>query len=223
MIVAFNIGILINMEIILLLCSYYDLKSRIIPKWIISYFLFSGLITTCVEILFFKQILIQFLFMKGFVLFLSFLFSFSLFLLKIIGGGDGKLMILIFLSKPIFYRGLFDLHLFYILFIIGFFTMILLNMSFFRNNLYDCVFHIFRIKSWFKRLYFHAFYRFLDFTKINDASYHKFYVKSEFLFYNPSKKKLQFFIQHRPPLVLIILFGFNSLYLIQIFYNHYLI
>jgi Flp pilus assembly protein protease CpaA len=221
--VIFNISILINIEIILLLCSYYDLKSRIIPKWIIFYFFFSGLITTFIDFIFFKQFTTKFLFLKGIVLFLSFLFSFLLFFFKIIGGGDGKLMMLIFLSSPFFYTSLFDVYLFYLFFIIGFFIMILLNIIFLKNNLYNYFFHIIKINSWSKKLYFYAFYRFLDFTKISVASYSKYYIKSEFLFYNPKRDKFQFFIQLRPPLALIILFGFNSWYLIQIFYSYYLI
>ena len=223
MMVVINIGILVNTEIILLLCSYYDLKTRIIPKWIFFYFLFSGLITSLINFIFFNQSPIKFLFLKGLVLFLSFVFSFTLFVLKIIGGGDGKLMILIFLSESFFCLSLFDVYLFYLFFIIDFFIMMSLNIIFFKNYQYNYFFHLSSINSWFKKLYFYAFYRFLDCTEIYNASYSKYYVKSEFLFYNPIKNKLQFFIQLRPPLALIILFGFNSLYLIQIFYNPYLI
>jgi hypothetical protein len=128
-------------------------------------------------------------------------------------------MILIFLSNPIFYTGLFDVYLFYLFFIIGFFIMILLNIIFLKNNLFNYFFHLIRINSWSKKLYFYAFYRFLDLTKISDASYSKYCVKSEFLFFNPIRNKFQFFIQLRPPLALIILFGFNSWHLIQIFYS----
>jgi len=87
--------------IIFLVSLYSDLKYRIIPNKIIKSFFILGLFINCIEFLLVYDNIISIFILKIAYLCLIFLVSLLLFSLKIIGGADGKLMILIFMFHPV--------------------------------------------------------------------------------------------------------------------------
>ncbi|MFX1325889.1 MAG: prepilin peptidase, partial [Promethearchaeota archaeon] len=87
-------------SLILLISVYLDLKFRIVSKFFfLGYFILMFILNTYEYVLFFSSFQIFFS-MKLFILMILLFSSFLLFTLKIFGGSDGKLVIIIFIIHP---------------------------------------------------------------------------------------------------------------------------
>ena len=154
-------------------------------------------------------------------LFFVFIFSFVLFCLKIIGGGDGKLLIMLAFFNPthrftfqwIFSFFLIFLFLYLILGLVNYFFINVLS----RNNSYDMIHGLKENFSFLRKIFVIVFYKFSDFSQISRKTNEKFALKSLNLFFNEKKEKFQILTQFRPPLVILIFFT-NNFILLNYFY-----
>ena len=151
---------------------------------------------------------------------MTFLISLLLFSLKIIGGGDGKLIILIFLTHPIEYLefGLVILFflLFSLLFFILFFSNFLINHIVKNSYSFEILFSYDLKISFLKKFYLKMFFRFFNLSGIIDYQGYKKSIKSQTIYYNGIKKKLQFFAQYQPPLVFICILSYYAIFFLKI-------
>jgi len=87
-------------NIVLIYCMYQDIKYRKISNKILIGFLVIGCLIAFTEDFDIYNNISVFVVTKVFFLFFVFIFSFILFCLKIIGGSDGKLLIMLAFFNP---------------------------------------------------------------------------------------------------------------------------
>lgn len=107
----------IFVNFVLIYCSISDIRTRKIPNKIIKIFYLFGLGLIFIESLNYPEDLLFFVIIKSSFFLFSFLFSITLFSLEILGGSDGKLIILIISITPfkdLNYLYLFSFFLFFI-------------------------------------------------------------------------------------------------------------
>jgi len=159
-------------------------------------------------------------FWQIFFFLIVFLLSFLLFNLKIIGGSDGKLIILIFLIHPLKFLNLYFVTSFFLLFSLFFILLFLQNFilnSLFKNNCsFITFFNLDSTLSGFKKFYIKSFYKFLYYSKLREYKEEKILLKSVLLVFNNRKKKFQVLIQYRPPLILIIILTYLFAWFIKL-------
>ena len=208
-------------NIVLIYCIYRDIKYRkIFNKDFIGFLLIGSLLVFTEDMDIYNNIFI-FVLTKVFFLFFVFLFSFILFCLKIIGGGDGKLLLMLAFFNP---TNLFNFQwIFSFFFIFLFFYLILVLVRYFfinifsGNNSYDMIYGSEEGLTLFHKFFIMLFYKFLNFSQMSKYTNEKFILKSLNLFYNEKKEKFQFLTQYRPPLVVLI-FLTNNYILLNYFY-----
>jgi len=171
-----------------------------------------------IETLFNYEIIFKILIIKLLVFFSTFITSFILYQLKIIGGADGKVIIYIFCSQPSYYLNIyfffFYFLIFSILFIIFFALNLVINFSA-KNSIAFIFFFNDRIKiKILKRFYFRSFFRFINFTQLNNLSENAYQIYL-YLIYNHKIEKFQVLCQIRPPLIIICAIS----YIICFFFN----
>ena len=208
-------------NIVLIYCMYRDIKFRKIPnKAIIGFLLIGSLLVFTEDLDIYNDILI-FIITKVFFLFFAFIFSFVLFCLKIIGGCDGKLLIMLTFFYPIYRFNFQWLFSFFFVFLFLYLILGVVNYLFnnflSNNNSYDMIYSLEENFSFLHRVFIITFYKFLDFSQINRYTNEKFVLKSLNLFYNKNKGKFQILTQYRPPLVILIFFA-NNYIILKIFY-----
>jgi len=116
----------ISVFLFLVGCVYFDLKDRIIPnRFLRIYFMFSFFLMM-VESFFYLEILYLYVIIKLLVFAFMFLLGLTLFSLKLIGGADAKVLILLFHSLPFIYIFYF-LKYFFLVF--SFFLIVALIFS----------------------------------------------------------------------------------------------
>ncbi|MCK4381783.1 MAG: prepilin peptidase [Candidatus Lokiarchaeota archaeon] len=207
-------------NIVLIYCMYRDIKFRKIPnKAIIGFLLIGSLLAFTEDLDIYNDILI-FIITKVFFLFFAFIFSFVLFCLKIIGGSDGKLLIMLTFSYPIYRFNFQWLFSFFFVFLFLYLILVVVNYLFnnflSNNNSYDMIYSLEENVSFLHKVFIITFYKFLDFSQINRYTNEKFVLKSLNLFYNKNKGKFQILTQYRPPLVILIFFA-NNYIILKIF------
>ena len=207
-------------NIVLIYCMYRDIKFRKIPnKAIIGFLLIGSLLAFTEDLDIYNDILI-FIITKVFFLFFAFIFSFVLFCLKIIGGSDGKLLIMLTFSYPIYRFNFQWLFSFFFVFLFLYLILGVVNYLFnnflSNNNSYDMIYSLEENVSFLHKVFIITFYKFLDFSQINRYTNEKFVLKSLNLFYNKNKGKFQILTQYRPPLVILIFFA-NNYIILKIF------
>ena len=207
-------------NIVLIYCMYRDIKFRKIPnKAIIGFLLIGSLLAFTEDLDIYNNILI-FIITKVFFLFFAFIFSFVLFCLKIIGGSDGKLLIMLTFSYPIYRFNFQWLFSFFFVFLFLYLILVVVNYLFnnflSNNNSYDMIYSLEENVSFLHKVFIITFYKFLDFSQINRYTNEKFVLKSLNLFYNKNKGKFQILTQYRPPLVILIFFA-NNYIILKIF------
>ena len=210
----------ISITIILFISLYFDLKFRRISNRALKIFFLLGLILNYLEFSVFYKNFLLFLILKILIFFFIFLISILLFSLRIIGGGDGKLIILTFIIHPIKYLNFKFVLLFFLLFTLFFLILFTLNFLFNHlvNNSYsfDILFNFDLTVNSLKKLYFKTFFRFFNLSEIKEFQGYKKLIKSQSIFYNIIKKKFQLFMQYRPPLVIICMLSYYSVVFIKI-------
>jgi len=115
----FFFGDILFIFIILFISIYFDIKYRKIPNKVIKWFLFFGLLLNLFEIIFTYKtflIIVSVIVLKIIFLIIIFLIVFFLFALKTIGGGDGKLIFLIFLAHPVKFLNIYFIYFFFFCF-----------------------------------------------------------------------------------------------------------
>ena len=116
----------ISVFLFLVGCVCFDLKDRIIPnRFLRIYFMFSFFLMM-VESFFYLEILYLYVIIKLLVFAFMFLLGLTLFSLKLIGGADAKVLILLFHSLPFIYIFYF-LKFFFLVF--SFFLIVALIFS----------------------------------------------------------------------------------------------
>jgi len=198
--------------IIFLVSLYSDLKYRIIPNKIIKkVFLFCLFINFIEFLLVYDNITLVFIWKISFFC-LIFLISLLLFSLKIIGGSDGKLMILVFLIHPVKFLNLNFIISFFLLLSLLFCSIFFFNLlynSFFNNSFsFEILFAINQNISILKQIYFKIFCNFTILAKIYDYEDNKKIMVCPYIIFNISKNRFQSLVQYRIPLVAIIMFSY---------------
>ncbi|MFX1394625.1 MAG: prepilin peptidase [Promethearchaeota archaeon] len=210
----------ISITTIFLISLFFDLKFRRIPNRALKIFFLLGLILNFLEFSVFYKKFLLFLILKILIFFFIFLISMILFSLRIIGGGDGKLIILVFIIHPIKYLNFDFVISFFLLFSLFFLTLFILNFLFnyIVNNCYsfDILFNLDLNINSLKRLYFKMFFRFFNLSEIKKFQGYKKLLKSQAILYNYIKKKFQLFVQYRPPLVFICMLAYYSVVFLKI-------
>jgi len=191
---------------------FSDLKSRKIPNRYIKKFFIFSLIINFIEFLLVYDNIILIVLWKFFFFCLIFLVSLLLFSLKIIGGSDGKLMILIFLIHPVKFLNFHFIASFFLLFSLIFYSIFFLNFlynSFTDNSFsFDILFTIYQKISTLRKIYFKIFYNFDILAKICEHDENKKSIICPYIIYNTYKNRFQFLVQYRIPLVLIIMLSY---------------
>ncbi len=206
--------------IIFFLSLYLDLKFRKIPnKYLKIFFIFVLSLNIIEFLVYYKDFLLIFI-LKIFFFFFIFLIILLLFSLKIIGGSDGKLIILIFLIHPFKFLNFYFIVSFFLLFSLQFLLVFFLN--FIINKVTDnsfsfnFLFIIYPKIPNLKRFFFKMFYGFFNLTNIKDYRNNKTPIKCSSIIYNINKGNLQFLAQYRPPLVLFIIFSYYTIFFLNI-------
>ncbi len=206
----------IFLNLILTICAYFDLKYRKIPNQLFKiFFSLSGFL--CVITTFSTKDIIYSLALRVIFILLAFSVAILLYFLKIIGGGDGKLLILIYILLPtedlIIKYFIWFFFNFYIIFFILCFINLLKNM-FGNYYSFDFLFSFYIKGSKINNLYYLLFYRFLDISELDKYNNVKTQIKSSTIIFNNSNKKLQIITQLRSPLIIVCALSFNFVYLI---------
>lgn len=199
---------------------YFDLNFRKVPK---NFFKLSYVIVVVLNIieysLFFEK-LAFFLFMKVFIILIILVLSLILFSLKIIGGSDGKLFIIIFIVHPILFLNfaiIFTFYLVFSLFFVIYFIVNWLNNNLLKNTYSFLLFFNTNSEiSIFKREFIKMFYKFFNYSEIGDYVEGKYLIKSLSLIYNIKKNKFQTLCQIRPPLIITIILTYYSIFNINL-------
>lgn len=197
-------------NIILIYCMYQDIKYRKISnKILIGFFLVGSIITFTEDFDIYNNIF-NFVLTKVIFFIIVFLFSFILFCLKLIGGSDGKLLIMLAFFCPIDKFNLQWIFSFFFVFLSLFLLVVLVNYKINNvlsgNNLYDMIYGLKENFTFLHKIFIILFFKFLDFSAVSEYANEKFVVKSLNLFYNEKKEKFQILTQFRPPLVILIFF-----------------
>ncbi len=144
-------------------------------------------------------------------------------MLKIIGGSDGKLIILIFFIHPLQFLSLFFVMSFFLWFSILIFLVFVQNFiinSFYKNHCSFSMFlNIISKSSGFKKVYIKCAYKFLNYSDLSEYKEEKFLLKSILLIFNDSKSKFQVLVQYRPPLILLIVLTYLIVWFIKLAIN----
>jgi Flp pilus assembly protein protease CpaA len=206
--------------IILLISLYFDLRLRKVSnKFLRACFCFS-IFLNMIEILFFYRNILFVLILKLIFFFLVFLISLVLFSLKIIGGSDGKLFLLIFSIHPIKY-----LNCLFVLFFFLFFSLFFLILFFFnlihnsikKNSYAFRVYYSLHFKlSIFRKLFMKSFCSFFNLDNLKNFERDKIFVDALFILFNDQKSKLQILAIYRPPLTLICIISYYFIFFLII-------
>jgi len=206
--------------IILLVSLYSDLKYRVIPNKVIkNLFIFCLFINFIEFLLVYDNIALIFI-LKISYFCLIFLVSLLLFSLKIIGGSDGKLMIIIFLIHPVKFLNLNFVISFFLLLSLIFCSVFFFNLlynSFFNNSFpFEILFAINQNISTLIQIYFKIFCNFTILAKIYDYEDNKKTIVCSYIIYNIYRNRFQSLVQYRIPLVVIIMFSYYLVIILNI-------
>jgi len=217
-----NLFLIINFTFIslsFLSFLYLDLKYREVPLKFFKSSYILGIIANYFEFLLFFDFIIIIIFLKIFILFFVFFLSLLLFILKIIGGAEGKLFIFIFFVHPILLLNLtyiFSFFLVFSLFFVFFFMInLILNNNFRDSSSFILFFNLNLNLSTLKKTYLRSFYKFFDYSDLSDYIEKKFLIKSLNLIYNFKKKKFQILGQIRPPLIMFVILSYYIIFFLK--------
>ncbi|MHA1489833.1 MAG: prepilin peptidase [Promethearchaeota archaeon] len=125
---------LISVFIFLAICVYYDLKNRIIPNRFLKIYFTISLILIIFDFYYYLEVLYLYVIIKSIIFGLVFIFSLILFSLKLIGGGDGKVLILFFHSLPFMYLTYFFKYFFLVFGLFLYIIAIIKNITKAKSN-----------------------------------------------------------------------------------------
>jgi len=152
-----------------------------------------------------------------FLLFCLFI-DFYLFLIKIFGGADCKLTILLFLLVPypkltlnfiLFFYAFFSLYYFSLISILFF-----LNKTKRKNISFNILFATKDIQNCLKKVFLRIYFCFKDLRNLGTLNNNKYIIVNPELMYNYIIFKLQILIQYRFPLIPLIILAYISAFFI---------
>lgn len=193
---------------VLLYYIYYDLKLRRISNKTFIINLFIAGLFNLLNLFYNLSFSLEYLVLKLFLMFTSFIISFYLFSIRILGGSDSKLILILFFSKPIFNSFLSFMIFFYFIFISSYigivFVKFLINGFLKFRFSFDIYFNTtFPLKTLNKN-FIKSYYFFQDLSKLYDIKDDKYRICNGGIIYNNKTSKLQILAQYRPPLTIII-------------------
>jgi Flp pilus assembly protein protease CpaA len=217
MIVVYLTISFIFLNVIFPIILFLDLKYRRIPLKFFNLCFLITVFSNIIEYYFSNIHILSFIYGKILIgLFVCFL-SLVLFSLKIIGGGDGKLIILIFLIHPLLFLD-FNLILTYflifsLLFVIFFLIKLIDNNKIKNRFSFFLFFNSCSEFSYVKKSFIKSFYKFLNFSDLDEYVTDNFVLKSSFLIYNAESNKFQILSQNRPPLMILVIIAYYIFYI----------
>jgi hypothetical protein len=168
-----------------------------------------------IEFYLFYNNYLKFFIVKITIFFLVFLMCTILFNLTIIGGGDGKTTILIFLmlySPNLNFPIIFIFFLIFSIYFIQYHLAVYFKVKL-RSQVifYKILFEKHKHFSKFKKFYLLSTHKLKDLSKVEIYNEKKGEIKPKIIIYNFNEKRLQVFLHSRPPVMLIITLSFISI------------
>lgn len=207
---------LIFYYLLIILISFYliylDIKSRKIPNKNFNYFFFSALLLNLFELYVYRINFVFFIFFKITILLVFFLFSLSLFHLNLIGGADGKLIILFFFSTPMKILNIIFIFLFIFWFFLFIFIIFVLN--FFLNILnhkkeFTILFIVKNVQGIKRKLDYYFNYSLIDFSFFKKSNMQdKCKMDLENIIFSFNHKRLKLIALKRNPLMIVCVLSF---------------
>jgi Flp pilus assembly protein protease CpaA len=194
--------------IILLYYTYYDIKLRRISNRFFIICIFISVLFNFLDLIYNLNFSVGNLVGKFFFVLLSLVISVYLFSIRILGGADGKLIIILFFSAPIY-----NFFLTFVIYFYSFFTFIYIGLILVKFMISGCIKYRFSFDIYFnttfpistlKKKFIKSYYIFQDWSKLCDIKEEKYQLCNGGLFFNEKTLKLQILVQYRPPLTLII-------------------
>ncbi|TFF90442.1 MAG: hypothetical protein EU548_03000 [Promethearchaeota archaeon] len=201
-------------------CVIKDLKTRKIPNKLIKNILILSILLNLLKIVILPNFNITNIISKIIFICSIFLMNYLLYKIKIIGGGDFKVIILIFILCPEFLISFRVIFLFFLLFncvfLLNKIFLMIFNYLTGSKELFYVFFNINRNCSRLKKIYFLLFYKFLDYNNINSSEFSKYKLYSTNLIFNHERSKFQVLVNLRSTLMVDIFIGFCLTFLIAI-------
>ena len=195
---------------------YLDLKQREVPIILFTSSYILGIAANFFEFILFFDFVIIIIFLKIFILLFVFSLSLLLFILKIIGGAEGKLFIFIFFVHPILLLNFTVIFSFFLVFSLFFVFFFMINLILNRDSSSFILFFNLNLNlSTLKKTYLRSFYKFFDYSDLSDYIEKKFLIKSLNLIYNFKKKKFQILGQIRPPLIMFVILSYYIIFFLK--------
>lgn len=209
---------LISVYLILIIALYLDIRFRKISNDYLKILFIYSLFINFVEFTFNYEVFIMIMITKLILLVIVFLITFWLFVLKIMGGGDAKLILIVFLIHPSNYLNLFRVLLFFLLFSFSFLTHIIIKIIYDdvrnKNYAFQILFNFYLKISNFKKAYIKAFYKIFALTELRNTDLDKINLSNFFIIYDYKKRQFQIIIQYRIPLIIDIVISYLILSLL---------
>lgn len=193
--------------IFLSLSAYFDIKYRAIPnkflKFIFPYVYFLNLLDAMIHF----NVLLWFLLIKFLILAFIFGITFALFYFKLIGGGDGKAIVIFFFSLPFEYLHFF---MFYFFMLYGFFILLMVIINFISNTIRNR--KGFKLISTFNlgfnrnQIILKMSCKLFNFSNLNKN--YPLILENPILIYNEFKNKIQILIKFTYPLIVPLFFSY---------------
>lgn len=206
--------------IILSICLYKDIKFRKISKRFFKNSFILIIFVIILDCFLSSPHFVELLLYKLLYFFLSSTISIILYSVKIIGGSDGKLFILIFLSHPLNFLSLsyiISFFFFFFTFVLEYNIIITLrNVLGKSRDLFLFFFINYSKTTKIKKFYFITSYIFINFSKLECLNPDKYHIDKLFIIYNEKSKNLQLLAQYRPPLVIFCMLSYLLLLIINI-------
>ena len=210
---AFLITSFIILNVFFSIFLFFDLKYRQVSIIFFKIYFLIVIILNTFEYYLFHKHLVLFVFFKILIGFFVFFLSLILFSLSIIGGSDGKLLILIFLVYPLLVLNFTVILTFFLIFSLLFVMFFLINLvnnsSLKKGFSFFLIFNTHSNISVIKKSFIKSFYKFHNFSELEDYREEKLLIKSLNLVYNVEVNKFQILCQNRPPLIIIIILSNN--------------
>lgn len=205
-------------SVITVVYIYFDFRYRRVPNKYFGVFFFITFFLSILELIdnftYFREILIN----KILVLLVSLFIIGYLYWIKIFGGADCKLIILILFLVPytkMSFNFIFIFYFFFSLYYLGIFSIIfLINRIESKDISFKILFATSDIQNCLKKIFLKTYFSFKDLRDLRGFNVNKYIIAKPELIYNCIMFKLQILIQYRFPLIPVILLGYISTFFI---------
>ena len=205
------------LNFILILSIILDLKYRKISnKYILVYFII-GVLLNLIETQYYNYEIVSILLFRISFSILAFFFCIILFTLKIIGGSDGKIMIIMIYTMPIKFLGYYDFFLFFLGLCLLFIAYLIIRIELVRlvrKEIFEIFLKLHLRSSITERFFILSSFLFLNWTKLPKLNFSKYKIKSKFIIFDFFSGKLKFTVQYRPPLTILLLITFYLVFVL---------